>query len=328
MALLRRFKRRASDDVPNVPRPGVELETDEAAARDAALLDRDWSQLPDGARQRIVDAPSGALALIEAGDPAHPRVLLVPGVTGSKEDFAIMVPLLVHAGYFVQSYDLAGQYQSAGAGPENLAPPRPRYDQDLFVDDMIAVLEQGLPNGDGQPAHLLGYSFAGTVAAIVTLRRPDLVLSLALLSAPPLAGQAFRGVKRIGWLSRVLTPHAGARLMVFGIRHNLIPVAPGRVRFVRERFALTRQASIDDVIGLMTRTPDLRAELRTAGIPGLIAVGEHDLWPLEQHAAFAAAVNSRLAVYRTGHSPCETTPHQLVRDLVELYRLASPRSAL
>lgn len=281
--------------------------------------------LPEGARLRSFDAPSGALALIEAGDPAHPRVLLVPGVTGSKEDFAIMLPLMVGAGYFVQSYDLAGQYESAAAGPENLRPPRARYDHELFVDDLVAVLERGMPQETAEAAHLLGYSFAGTIASMVTVHRPDLVLSLTLLSTPPLAGQAFRGVKRIGPLSRFLTARAGARLMIFGVRHNLIPVAPGRVRFVRERFALTRRSSVDDIIRLMKRTPDLRPHLRASTIPALVAVGEHDLWPIAQHAQFASAIGSRLAVYRTGHSPCETTPHQLVRDLLDHYGSAASR---
>lgn len=230
-----------------------------------------------------------------------------------------MLPLLVEAGFFVQSADLAGQYESAGAGPENLVPPRSSYDHDLFVDDLIALLEHGLPDGRGGSAHVLGYSFAGTVAALVATRRPDLVLTLALLSAPPLPGHAFRGVKRIGVIAPLVPPRAIAALVIAGIRRNVIPVVPGRLRFVRDRFALTRRSSVDDIIGLMTRTPDVRAQLRATGIPTLIAVGERDVWPLAQHAAFARGIGARLVVYRTGHSPCETAPHQLVRDLLVLY---------
>jgi pimeloyl-ACP methyl ester carboxylesterase len=76
---------------------------------------------------------------------------------------------------------------------------------------------------------------------------------------------------------------------------------------------------VRDIIGLMRRTPDLRAELLAAPIPKLVAVGEHDLWPLETHARFAEQIGARIAVYRTGHSPCETTPHQLVRDMLALF---------
>jgi pimeloyl-ACP methyl ester carboxylesterase len=69
----------------------------------------------------------------------------------------------------------------------------------------------------------------------------------------------------------------------------------------------------------MKRAPDLRQELAAATIPKLVAVGEHDLWPLALHAALAESIGAKLAVYSTGHSPCETAPHQLVRDMVELY---------
>jgi hypothetical protein len=50
-----------------------------------------------------------------------------------------------------------------------------------------------------------------------------------------------------------------------------------------------------------------------------VIIGEHDLWPVTRHAAFAERIGAELAVYDTGHSPCETTPHQLTRDLLALY---------
>ncbi|MDQ1578261.1 MAG: hypothetical protein QOE21_948, partial [Microbacteriaceae bacterium] len=142
---------------------------DEAAQRDANLPDIDWSVLPDGASGTRLDAPSGSLAVVTMGDPANPRVLLAPGVTGSKEDFSLMMPELAAAGYYVVSYDLAGQYESADAGPEHLVPPRAHDDYDLFVDDMIAMLEWC-----GGVANVLGYSYAATVAQIALERRPEL----------------------------------------------------------------------------------------------------------------------------------------------------------
>lgn len=75
-------------------------------------------------------------------------------------------------------------------------PPRADYDYDLFVEDLLAVLETG-----SRPVQVLGYSFAGTVAQRAMTSRPELFASLTLLSCPPEPGQAFRGVKRIGWIS-------------------------------------------------------------------------------------------------------------------------------
>src|SRR5690606_14204972 len=107
---------------------------DEAERLDRALGDRDWTELAPGSVVSRFPAPSCDLAVVSLGDPRHPRVVLVPGVTGSKEDFTLMLPVLAEAGYFVQSFDLAGQYESGQAGP----PPGRRYDYDLFVEDLVA----------------------------------------------------------------------------------------------------------------------------------------------------------------------------------------------
>ena len=71
---------------------------------------------------RCFAAPSGALARVALGPAAGRRVVLVPGATGSKEDFVLMMPLFAAAGYRVESFDLAGQYESVDAGPVE---PRP-----------------------------------------------------------------------------------------------------------------------------------------------------------------------------------------------------------
>jgi pimeloyl-ACP methyl ester carboxylesterase len=282
---------------------------DDAVERDAAIGETDWAAPLPGAVSSVFPAPSGPLALVSLGDPTHPRVVLVPGATGSKEDFVLMLPLLAGAGYFVQAYDLAGNYESAEAGP----PPGGRYDYELFVDDLVAVLAAGTP------AHLLGYSFAGIVAQLVTARRPELVRSLTLLTTPPDPGNSYRHVKRIGWLSPAIGPRAGAALMLWGIRSNLNKVGPSRLAFVRSRFALTRRGCIDDIVDLMKHAPDVAPAVRATGTRCLVATSEHDLWPVARYAALAERLGARIAVYRTGHSPCETTPHQLVRDMLRLF---------
>lgn len=284
---------------------------DEASDLDAALTDRDWTVLPAGTRHSSFAAPSGVLAVASLGDPQHPRVVLIPGATGSKEDFVLLAPLLVDAGYFVQSYDLAGQYQSAAAGQG-----RP-YDYELFVVDLIRFLESATV-----PVHVLGYSFAGIVAQLAFARRPELFASMAMLSVPPQPGQSFRGVRWIGPLSRFPTPRVIAGLMIWGIVTNKNKVLPGRLDLARMRFDFTDRRSVNEIMGLMKRVPDHRKDLAASGIPLLVAVGERDLWPLVAHRDFAEAIGARVSVYRTGHSPCETTPHQLARDLLALYSRA------
>jgi pimeloyl-ACP methyl ester carboxylesterase len=286
---------------------------DEAERRDRELGDIDWTVPAEGSTASTFAAPSGELAVVTMGDPAGERVILAPGVSGSKEDFVLVAPILASAGYHVLSYDLAGQYQSASAGPRT----GKRYDYALFRDDLVALLEAG------GPAHLLGYSFAGTVAQLVTVERPDLVRSLALLAAPPEPGNGFRGVRGLGPFTWMATGKVGAALMTWGIVTNKNHVPPKRLEFVRHRFEFTSRRSMEDIIVLMKHAPDLRDRLRELDIPKLVAVGSHDLWPLELHARFAERIGGRLAIYKTGHSPCETTPNALARDLLQLYATAA-----
>lgn len=284
----------------------------DAIARDAAIGATEWAALPPGAVRSRFAAPSGPLAVVSYGEPSAPRVVLVPGATGSKEDFVLMAPLLAEAGYFVQSFDLPGNFESYEAGARPGADP----DYDLYVDDVVAFLEVG------SPAHLLGYSFAGIVAQLVVARRPELVRSLTLLTTPPETGDTYRTVKRIGRFSRFVSARVVTRLMVWGIRANATRVDRARMAFVRSRFALTRYACIADAVALMQRAPDAAAAVAATGIPVLVATGEHDLWPVERSALFAERLGARLVVYPTGHSPCETTPHQLVHDMLALFRTA------
>jgi len=296
--------------------PATPAERD-AALLDAALPDIDWARLPEGVSRFSTEAPSGRLAALVAGAAGRPRIVLAPGVTGSKEDFHFLFPLFAAAGYRVESYDAAGQYESAEAGPECLSPPRPSYDYDLFADDLTAVIEQG-----ETPVHLLGHSFQGIVAQLVAVRRPELVRSLTLLSSPPSAGDSLRTVRLIGPISPVLPAAAVAWIVRAGILSNVQRVPSGRYRFVKDRFRQTRIDAHAESMRLLTRIPDVRASLRGTGIPILTAVGERDLWRIGLHRRYAGEIGARIRIYPGGHSPCETSPHELGRDMLALFEAA------
>ena len=196
-------------------RSGVSGGDDEAARLDAVLPDIDWSVAPVGARFSTFRAPSGDLAVVALGDPADPRVVLVPGATGSKEDFYLLAPILVAAGYYVQSYDLAGQYESASAGPA----AGQGYSYDLLVADFVAFLREG------GPAHVLGYSFAGILAELALVEHgavphPDPA------DLPAGAGPGVPRSARHRLAELVCTAHQGAGLMIWGIMTNKNQVGP------------------------------------------------------------------------------------------------------
>lgn len=280
-----------------------------AAAHDAALGPIDWSALPPDTERDTFAAPSGPLARIALGPADGDRVVLVPGMTGSKEDFVRVMPLLAASGYRVESFDMAGQYESAEAGP----PAGARYTMELFEGDLRAVLAAG------GPAHVLGYSFAGTVAASVAGAHPELVRSLTLLSTTPSVGQALRAFKVLGPFSGTLSPAALGRLFVWVLRHNVHRAPRDRAVFVTARFGRTRVDSVIDIFALMKQTPDVAPAVRAAGIPTLVVAGEHDVWPLEAHRAFAQRLGGRLVILDAGHSPCETAPNQLAAAMTGLF---------
>ena len=288
---------------------------------DATLPDIDWRQAQEGVERFSQPVPSGRLAAAAIGAPGLPRIVLAPGVTGSKEDFAFLLPLFAGAGYRVESYDAAGQYESANAGPEHLRPPRRRYDYDLFVEDLRSVIERG-----GTPVHLLGHSFQGIVAQLLAVRHPELVRSLTLLSTPPGVGNALAHVRWLGPVSRLLPAGPIAWIVRRSILGNVQGVPPGRQRFVTERFQLTRTDAHADSMRLLRRIPDVRAALRATGIPILSAVGERDVWPLDLYRQYADEIGAELRVYPGGHSPCETAPYELGRDMLGLFE-GAPRPA-
>ncbi|HEY0117628.1 MAG TPA: alpha/beta fold hydrolase [Cellulomonas sp.] len=266
----------------------------------------DWVTLPADTRLGTFDAPSGLLAAAEWGPDDGTPVLALPGVTGSKEDFALVGPLLARAGYHVVAVDLAGQYESHTAGPR----PGGRFDLALHVADAEALLDAY------GPAHLIGYSFAGEVATQLVVRRPEWVRSLTLVSAPPVPGNALARMRVIGPLGRVVGARGAAALMTWGVRWNLNRAPGARYRLVNHRLRLTRPASVADAMAAMMRVPDVEDKLLVSGIPMLVTAGHGDLWTAARHRAFAERIGAGVRIYDTGHSPMETTPRELAADLL------------
>ena len=135
------------------------------------------ADLPRGARRTTYAVPGGALAGVELA-PEQPRgtVLLVPGFSGSKEDFGPLLPELADGGWRVVALDLRGQHESPG--PDDPA----AYVVDALAADVLAVIALL-----GGPVHLLGHSFGGLVCRRAVLLQPSAVRSLVLLASGPAA---------------------------------------------------------------------------------------------------------------------------------------------
>ncbi len=135
-------------------------------------------ELPEGTRRTTVETARGSFAALDAMPAAGPAssgsALLIPGYTGSKEDFIAILGQLAAAGRRVIAIDLRGQYQTDG--PDDPA----GYGLAELGADVTAVAEAT------EASHLLGHSFGGLVAraAVLDGYAPA---SLTLLSSGPAA---------------------------------------------------------------------------------------------------------------------------------------------
>jgi pimeloyl-ACP methyl ester carboxylesterase len=158
--------------------------------------------MPYRVRSSAVTTGRGSFAILEAR-PGHGvcerrPALLVPGYTGSKEDFLPVLEPLAADGRAVIAMDLRGQYQSPQAAD------RAGYAAAELAADVLAVAAavtqdgsgsgagaSGAPGVAGAGVHLVGHSMGGLIARHAALLRTGQVLSLTLLSSGPgaIAGQ-------------------------------------------------------------------------------------------------------------------------------------------
>jgi pimeloyl-ACP methyl ester carboxylesterase len=112
--------------------------------------------LPDGVRRTTIQTSRGAFAALEAvpgsGVCERDAALLLPGYTGSKEDFLAILDLLADGSRQVVAIDMRGQYETPGA------PESDGYLASALGADVAAVI-----HATGAK-HLLGHSYGGLVA--------------------------------------------------------------------------------------------------------------------------------------------------------------------
>ena len=122
----------------------------------------DNSPLPEGITPGTVEIPGGPLALLDTGPGPRGTVLLVPGFTGSKEDFRLLLLPLAEAGFRAVAIDQRGQHDSAGPDDEAA------YSTEVLAADLLQVAKA---LGDG-PVHRVGHSFGGLVGRRAVRQEP------------------------------------------------------------------------------------------------------------------------------------------------------------
>lgn len=276
--------------------------------------------MPRCVRRTEIAVPAGPLAALEGrpDGPAAATAVLVPGFTGSKEDFLPLFEPLAAAGLRAVALDLRGQCDSPG-----LADPS-GYGIEGFGAELRAVL--GLV-ADAGPVHLLGHSFGGYVVreALLGGEAASAVRTVTLLcSGPTVPADASR--------ARTELFLAASESLTLQQIHELGPVDehpdPEVKSFLLRRWLSNDVASLRMMARLLLegadRTEELRALLAEAGLPCLVVAGtDEDVWPAELQRATAERLGARYAeIPGAGHSPNTQQPEATAKVLLDFWQNA------
>ena len=137
------------------------------------------SPLPEGVTAHTVDIPGGPLSVLDAaaGGEHRATLVMVPGFTGSKEDFLEVLVPLAEEGFRVVAVDQRGQHESPGPDDPGA------YTTEALAGDLLHLVAA---LGDG-PVHLVGHSFGGLVCRAAVLKDPSAFRSLVLMDSGPSA---------------------------------------------------------------------------------------------------------------------------------------------
>jgi pimeloyl-ACP methyl ester carboxylesterase len=261
----------------------------------------------------------GALAGLRAVPPTgverRGTAVLVPGYTGSKEDFIAVLAPLAEAGYDVVAIDQRGQNESAG--PQDPA----AYTLARLAGDLAEVVD-GL---SAEPVHVLGHSFGGLVAREYTLAHQRRVRSLAVFDSGPAAvpgrsaEQAELLVAAAGFMT---TEQIWAEMQKMAAAQGAPQHPDAAVRaFVQRRFETNDLGMLIGMGTAILQAPDRTAELAAAGVPLLVAAGVgDDAWPVELQKEMATRLGTELVLIEdAAHSPAAENPAATVRVLLEFW---------
>lgn len=276
---------------------------------------------PSGARAYRLVTARGEFAVIEAGSPEKGTALLLPGFTGSKEDFISLHEPLAAAGYRTVAVDGRGQYESPG--PTDDETP---YAQAELAQDVLAQID-ALTASPQERVHLVGHSFGGQVARAAVLLDPSRFRSLTLMASGPAE----------------ISPSQQQRVKL--LRDALAVMDMGEVWEAIQALEPPEDAEGDLDAGLddqddlkrrwlgnspaqliaagrqLCEEPDRVAELAAVGLPVHVLSGERDdTWPVPLLDDMAVRLDAhRTIVHGAEHSPNSDRPRETAEALAAFW---------
>ncbi|MFI9242823.1 alpha/beta fold hydrolase [Streptomyces sp. NPDC053086] len=277
---------------------------------------------PAGARAYFLRTARGEFAVVDApvAVGVEPRgvALLLPGFTGSKEDFNPLHVPLGERGYRTVAVDGRGQFESDGPATDESA-----YAQEELARDVLAQAE-----ALGGPVHLLGHSLGGQITRAAVLLDHSPFLSLTLMSSGPAQISASQQ-ERVKLLRDALAVLSMAEVWE-AIQAMEPPEETDTPSLdaglddrddLRRRWLATKPAQLLSTGRQLCTEPDRVAELAAVGLPFHVLSGaQDDTWPLPLLDDMAVRLEARRTVVEGAeHSPNTDRPLETARAIADFW---------
>ncbi|MFF8725111.1 alpha/beta fold hydrolase [Streptomyces sp. NPDC015171] len=281
---------------------------------------------PPGARAYALRTERGEFAVVDApvADGVEPRgvALLLPGFTGSKEDFNPLHIPLAERGYRTVAVDGRGQFESDGPVADEAA-----YAQEELARDVLAQAE-----AIGAPVHLLGHSLGGQITRAAVLLDHTPFRSLTLMSSGP-AQISTSQQERVKLLRDALAVMSMAE--VWEAIQAMEPPEETQTPSLdsglddrddlRRRWLCTKPAQLSATGRQLCTEPDRVAELAAVPLPFHVLSGSRDdTWPLPLLDEMAVRLRARRTVVEGAeHSPNTDRPAATARAIADFWDTAA-----
>lgn len=260
--------------------------------------------------------------MIDAGTAVRGTALLLPGFTGSKEDFIALHEPLAARGYRTVAVDGRGQFESEGPERDETA-----YAQEELARDVLAQAA-----ALAVPVHLVGHSLGGQVSRAAVLLDPAPFASLTLMASGP-AQISVSQQQRVKLLRDALA------VMDMGQVWDAIQAMepPEETETgeldaglddrddLRRRWLATSPAQLIATGRQLCIEPDRVAELAAVRLPKHVLSGsQDDTWPVELLDDMAVRLDARRTVVQGAeHSPNTDQPLPTARALADFWDTAA-----
>jgi pimeloyl-ACP methyl ester carboxylesterase len=310
-------------------------------------------QLPSGVRRLTIETGRGKFAALEAlplsGVHERQPALLVPGYTGSKEDFLLILQALAAAGRQVVAIDMRGQFETPGADDAAAYQLGALAADVAMVADWLSQGHDGAAGpggpgsglsgpGGGRGVHLLGHSLGGLVTREVLLARAARISSLTLMSSGPgaLTGPRAQILQALlAELDGISPARLGAeveriwqtRLEPEAVSGN---VPPAIIEFLRTRLLSSSPTGLRAMAQTLLTCPDRTPALaRLDPVPLMVVYGENDdAWdPAAQEDMAARLRAQRVCIPAAAHSPAVEAPETVASTLTSFWNATECQQA-